>query len=161
MTKGIRSTGCFRLPGVLYNSDKIGIGANSEKRVITFLPPPLQAGSKRDSGRSTTEFGAVDEPSSPTLGPLDYDIHVSVDTDTIARRYSRTETLKQKVRVIGFDATGRAHQALISSDIEIFSPPWTCLESRVVDVSFLIRIIRLMTNRRLWSGTRELLLLLR
>ncbi|KAJ7361542.1 hypothetical protein DFH08DRAFT_1074514 [Mycena albidolilacea] len=41
---GIKTSGTFRLPGTATKGKVLGISATSERRVITFLPPPLSTG---------------------------------------------------------------------------------------------------------------------
>ncbi|KAJ6575314.1 hypothetical protein B0H19DRAFT_1064012 [Mycena capillaripes] len=41
---GIKTTSAFRLPGTLTKGKVTGMSATSERRVVTFLPPPLKAG---------------------------------------------------------------------------------------------------------------------
>ena len=98
--KDIRSTGPFRLPGVSFKPGNLGISATSEKRVITFLPPPLTTASKGSSVDYATllESTTVEKTSSPTSDDHGQDVHLSVNTGTIARRYPQTQTLKQNVR---------------------------------------------------------------
>ncbi|KAJ7751313.1 hypothetical protein DFH07DRAFT_1061978 [Mycena maculata] len=41
---GVRTTAAFRLPGASTKGKVSGISATSERRVVTFLPPPLKSG---------------------------------------------------------------------------------------------------------------------
>ncbi|KAJ7786517.1 hypothetical protein B0H16DRAFT_34598 [Mycena metata] len=41
---GVRTTAAFRLPGTVTKGRVTGLSATSERRVVTFLPPPLKAG---------------------------------------------------------------------------------------------------------------------
>ncbi|KAJ7619218.1 hypothetical protein DFH06DRAFT_1482997 [Mycena polygramma] len=43
-SKGIKTTALFRLPGTSTKGKITGMSATSERRVVTFLPPPLKAG---------------------------------------------------------------------------------------------------------------------
>ncbi|KAJ6503339.1 hypothetical protein C8R47DRAFT_1316580 [Mycena vitilis] len=43
-SKGIKTTAPFRLPGTSTKGKITGMSATSERRVVTFLPPPLKAG---------------------------------------------------------------------------------------------------------------------
>lgn len=76
------------------------MSATSEKRVITFLPPPLTTVPKSSLVDYATlaESTTVEKASSPALGDHSQDVRLSVNTSAIARRYPQTQTLKRKVR---------------------------------------------------------------
>ncbi|KAK2464703.1 hypothetical protein APHAL10511_003279 [Amanita phalloides] len=93
VTKGVRSTGSFRLPGVTWNSRKLGMSPTSDRRVFTFLPPPLQ--NAPTATASHISLGAAEFPASPTTINYDRDMQLSVDMNAITRRYPNTKNLKQ------------------------------------------------------------------
>ncbi|KAJ7446458.1 hypothetical protein B0H11DRAFT_1930125 [Mycena galericulata] len=61
---GIKTTAAFRLPGPTSKAKISGMGATSERRVVTFLPPPLKSGkvevAVEDAGPRVGEPGAND-----------------------------------------------------------------------------------------------------
>jgi hypothetical protein len=62
---GIKTTAAFRLPGTSAKGKMSGMCANSERRVVTFLPPPLKAGKVdvlvEDVGGRSEDKSDVDE----------------------------------------------------------------------------------------------------
>ncbi|KAJ7631121.1 hypothetical protein FB45DRAFT_1058991 [Roridomyces roridus] len=67
---GVKTSAAFRLPGMTPKSKVSGMSATSERRVITFLPPPLMQSGKVDV--VITDAGSKhsrDESGSPTTTP--------------------------------------------------------------------------------------------
>ena len=73
------------------------MSATSEKRVITFLPPPLTTESKASSADYATLTESTTVEKTPP-GDYSQDVRLSVSTSAIARRYPQTQTLKRNVR---------------------------------------------------------------
>ncbi|KAF7347667.1 hypothetical protein MVEN_01523700 [Mycena venus] len=61
---GIKTTAPFRLPGTVIKAKITGMSATSERRVVTFLPPPLKAGKVEDLVK---DVGSTGEEKCPQL----------------------------------------------------------------------------------------------
>ncbi|KAF8638982.1 hypothetical protein AX17_001814 [Amanita inopinata Kibby_2008] len=115
VVKSIRTTGQFRIPGVTLPTKRTGMSANSDKRVIKFLPPPLKIMSKSPNtgaihgrrqaprcmtgqGSSATNSEPISPRTSDTYNDAESDVCIQVNANDIARRYPQTKTLKYKRR---------------------------------------------------------------
>ncbi|PFH49365.1 hypothetical protein AMATHDRAFT_4954 [Amanita thiersii Skay4041] len=93
----------FRLPGISMPGEKTGMSATSERRVITFLPPPLQLDQVSNLSKDHTPSqvskavgGNFIPARPPSFIPVNDDIQALVDTTAIANRYPQAHQVKRQ-----------------------------------------------------------------